>query len=329
MRTMRMAPVLAGAATMLVASGAAASVLPDSEFTGSYTLTDDDFGTRVAVSVSGSTRTIETNSLPNHETGDFPNSGNPNTITAQALTFEFPTDPSWTGDALHARVSGVAINGVSFEPDTAETAVCASGETYHVEALQDLVDLGLDFNDAHVQPTGKYHYHGVPDSLVDAFEQDHDLVHIGFAADGHLIYYSMSGAYEPSYELASGTRSGTGCVISGPGGGTAVDLGGTTPDGTYGSDWSYVAGLGDLDRCNGTTVEGEYVYLLTDSYPYVPRCLNGAFTEAGPGGPPNLGADAPGLAPRAGAGGPGRDGEARPVRGRPDDDRRPPRPRRP
>ena len=25
-----------------------------------------------------------------------------------------------------------------------------------------MVDIGLDCNTAHVQPTGKYHYHGVP-----------------------------------------------------------------------------------------------------------------------------------------------------------------------
>ena len=55
----------------------------------------------------------------------------------------------------------------------------------------------LDFNNAHVQPTGEYHYHGISELLVDAYASDDDLVLVGFAADGHLMYYSKSGAYAP------------------------------------------------------------------------------------------------------------------------------------
>jgi hypothetical protein len=28
------------------------------------------------------------------------------------------------------------------------------------------------------------------------------------------------------------------------------------------------------DACNGTTVNRKYVYALTETFPYVPRCLN-------------------------------------------------------
>jgi hypothetical protein len=167
---------------------------------------------------------------------------------------------------------------VPFEPGTAETVSCGSGESYRIEALQDLYDLGLDMNNAHVQPGGKYHYHGASQLLVDAFATDGDLAHIGFAADGFLIYYSKSGAYRPGYRVATEPRTGTGCTYRGQ----TVDIDGTVPDGTYVSDWVHAEEVGDLDECNGITVDGQYLYLLTADYPYVPRCLMGEFTDPGP-----------------------------------------------
>ncbi len=256
-------------------------VLPTSDYVDSYTLTDTEFGTMVTVTVDGSTRTIETNALPDHDTGEFPNDGNPNTISAQDLTYEYPVEAVYTGNSSTVRTTGVAVNGVKFEPGTAETLTCSSGETYRIEALQDVYNLGLDFNNAHVQPTGEYHYHGVSELLADAFATDTDLVHVGFAADGFLMYYSKSGAYESGYDLSTSERAGTDCVATGPAGIT-LDVEGTTPDGTYTSDWVYDDATGDLDECNGITIDGQYVYLITNEFPYVGRCLNGeAAGEAG------------------------------------------------
>ena len=133
-------------------------------------------------------RSIASNALPNHTTGDFPNSGNPNRISEQDVIHEFTTKPVYTGSSTEVLTTGVAINGVKFEPGTAESVACASGEFYRIEALQETYNLGLDSNNAHVQPTGEYHYHGVSQLLVDAFSTETDLVHIGFAADGFLIY---------------------------------------------------------------------------------------------------------------------------------------------
>ena len=56
---------------------------------------------------------------------------------------------------------------------------------------------------------------------------------MGFAADGFLIHYSKSGAYESGYVLKNTPRTGTGCVATGPAGGTTVSIDGTVPDGTY------------------------------------------------------------------------------------------------
>lgn len=274
-----------GAATTSADSAGQGSAALLSDYLGSYTLMDSEYGTMVTVTVDGSTRTIESNSLPDHDTGEFPNPGNPNAISGQSLTYEFPVEPTFTGGATFAQTPGVAVNGIAMEPGTAETLTCASGETYRIEAVQDLYDLGLDFNNAHVQPGGQYHYHGVSQLLVEAYSNGRDLVHVGFAADGHLIYYSKSNAYPPSHRLATDPRQGTDCVPSGPNR-TTFDVAGTAADGTYVSDWVFTEESGALDRCNGIEIDGQYVYFLTDGYPYIPRCLNGEFTPTGPGGQP-------------------------------------------
>jgi hypothetical protein len=257
-----------------------------SGYLASYVLADDEFGTMATVTVGGGTRTIVSNALPDHETGEFPNSGNPNTISAQDASYSYTADPTFTGDATEARTTGVAVNGVKFEPGTAETVTCDSGENLRVEALQDIYDLGLDFNNAHVQPTGEYHYHGISELMAEAYSSDDDLVHVGFAADGFLMYYSKSGAYSSGYDLAADARTGTNCVGSMALGREPVDVGGTTPDGTYSSDWVWSEDAGDLDACNGAEIDGEYAYIVTDEYPFISRCLNGEVSGEAGGPPP-------------------------------------------
>ena len=276
----------------VVQTEAPAPTTGDASYTGSYVLVDEEFGTMTTVTVANGVRAIVSNALPDHEVGEFPNPGNPNTISEQDVSYEYPVDPVYVGSATNAMTPGVAVNGVKFEPDTAETVTCESGETFRVEALQDIYDLGLDFNNAHVQPTGEYHYHGISELLADAYSTDDDLVHVGFAADGFLMYYSKSGAYSPSYSLSTTARSGVDCVGSMALGGGAVEVEGTMADGTYASDWQYGDDSGDdnlyLDECNGTEIEGSYAYVITDEYPFISRCLNGEFIATGPGadGPP-------------------------------------------
>lgn len=154
------------------------------------------------------------------------------------------------------------------EPGTAEKWGCAipcqpgpqSEDDWNIEAKQTTLNLGLDQNNAHVQPTGLYHYHGVPEGLL----KGEDIEHIGWAADGFPMYHSHD--VTTSYRLKSGTRP------NGP-------LG--TYDGTYTQDYEYVKDSGDLDECNGMNIvskefpEGSYAYFLTDEFPFIPRCLFG------------------------------------------------------
>ncbi len=246
---------------------------------GNYTIQDAKYGTKTTVVIENDFRIMKTNALPNHETGAFPNEGNPNAISAQNRTYKIPMNPKYTGKSRWVREPGVAINGVKFEPETAEVVRCETGENYRVEAMQTMINLGLDFNHAHVQPTGAYHYHGTPTGFLKALNSDEDLVHIGFAKDGFPIYYSKSGAYKPSFRIIDESREGTDCVYRNPHNRIDITLQDTKPDGTFKPDWEYIAGLGDLDECNGITVDGVYFYLVTDDYPFIGRCLMGEFEE--------------------------------------------------
>ncbi|MEM7104937.1 MAG: YHYH protein [Bacteroidota bacterium] len=262
------------------------SVDQEIDYWNNYQITNNNFGTETTVTIKGNKRVITTNALPNHKTGNFPNSGNPNAIKAQNRTYSLPLNPTFTGQAKWAKEPGVALNGVKFEPETAERFVCETGEVYRIEAFQDLVDLGLDFNNAHVQPTGAYHYHGVPTELINLLDNGQDIILVGFALDGFPIYYSKSGQYKPSYQVDDELRTGDACSYRNPKNSMNKDLGNTKPDGTFVSDWEYVKGLGQLDECNGTEINGTYAYFVTDEYPYMSRCLKGAFTETRPKGPP-------------------------------------------
>ncbi|MDT0557304.1 YHYH protein [Ichthyenterobacterium sp. W332] len=253
---------------------------------GDYVLKDENYGTNTVVNIDDNLRIMVTNALPNHKTGDFPNQGNPNSISEQNRTYTFPISPKFTGKAQWMREPGVALNGVKFEPGTAEVVACDTGENFRVEALQDVIDLGLDFNYAHVQPTGAYHYHGTPTSVIKDFDSGEDLVHIGFAHDGFPMYYSKSGKYKPSYRAIKGNREGEDCTYTNPHQSLDISVGGHH-DGTFTSDFEYVEGEGDLDECNGIIVDGNYMYLVTKEFPYVSRCLMGEVSQNQRQEPPN------------------------------------------
>ena len=234
---------------------------------------------------------IQSEAQPNHITGRFPNSGNPHAIERVQVDVQVAANPVKTNRATAVRMAGVALNGILFEPGTAECfgqsrrsggsqskpskhqhgkgkphrhgsrPTGPAGCEWSEEAqLDGKTRLGLDQNQAHVQPGGLYHYHGIPEGLIDTAENTGDLVWVGYAADGHRLLYSRSGQFNSSYRLKSGQRS------SGPGG---------THTGLYTQDWSYQADAGDLDACNGITIDGEYVYLMTEDFPYLPRCVYG------------------------------------------------------
>lgn len=258
---------------------------------------------RVTITEKNGKRFIESNGLPDHETGQFPNQGNPHEIAAQKYEFQMTLNPKPEKQAipsLHA-LFGVAVNGVPFEAGTAE--FWNGDRAWNYEAKSGKIDLGLDQNDAHVQPGGVYHYHGLPTGLVRKLGDDGSkMIHLGWAADGFPIYANkghsdpkdLTSALIPmrsSYQLKKGERPGGN---RGPGG---------EYDGTFTADYEYIAGSGDLDECNGrfgVTPEypqGIYHYYITDSFPYLSRQWRGKPDDSfqkkggrgGPGGPPRRG----------------------------------------
>ena len=201
--------------------------------------------------------------IPKHQIGKFPNKANPNKLMKQNLTFCFPTKPALTNRVTWGLMTvGVSLNGIPFRPYTADFYDKKSltgfsddpSSGWRKQAMHEPRRLGIDFNNGHVDKSGLYHYHGFPDSLVYA----KDAVLIGFAPDGFKIFYSD--LETTSWKLKVGKRPLP------PGG---------NYDGTFEEDFEYIAGLGSLDKCNGTHVNGEYTYFATNSYPYFPRCFKG------------------------------------------------------
>lgn len=245
----------------------------------------------VKIETQGSYRIIIANGIPNHPTGKFPNSGNPNTIQVQNYKFRVPAKPKLASKdtALVMNLFGVAINGVPYDPGAAEWWNNDRQSGWRYEALSGKINLGIDFNNAHVQPNGAYHYHGLPIGLIATFGNAERMLLLGYAADGFPIYgpngyndpknaNSRIKKVSPSYRLKQGTRP------SGPGG---------KYDGTYVEDYEYVKSLGDLDECNGRFgvtpeyADGIYHYYITSAYPFIPRCFRGtpdqSFKHKGPG----------------------------------------------
>lgn len=229
-------------------------------------------------------RFVRADGLPNHATGQFPNRSNPNRISAQSYYFRMPLKPAKTGRAAYYRPNhlfGVAVNGVVFDPNTAEFWNDDRRSGWMIEALSGSRPLGIDQNNAHVQPDGSYHYHGVPTGLVEKLGVKGWPVLVGWAADGFAIY--VDDTARSSWRLKAQRDAG------GPAG---------RPDGTYSLDYEYVRSLGDLDECNGREAvtaefpQGAYHYVVTAKFPHVPRCFMGTadacFVKQGgppPGGP--------------------------------------------
>jgi hypothetical protein len=75
---------------------------------------------KVSIKEDGNYRYIKSNGIPNHITGKFPNSGNPNSISEQNHNFRVTLTPKNTGRATPVQLPGVAVNGIPLEPGTAE-----------------------------------------------------------------------------------------------------------------------------------------------------------------------------------------------------------------
>ena len=255
---------------------------------------------RIDIRIEGDLRLITGNGIADHTTGQFPNKRNPHSIRTQRVAYQVPANPqqSDTLTPLGRQPFGVALNGVVFDPGTAESWNMERTSNWRYEAIKGALDLGEDAHHAHVQPSGAYHYHGLPTGLLDELNGGQaEMTLIGWAADGFPIYgpYGYSGKtdsngkpiiklMQPSYILKSGQRPGQLDPKEKPNhrrpSPESPEPGGTY-DGTFTADFEYRAGTGDLDEANGKfgpTPEfpnGIYHYYVTEDFPFVPRYFRG------------------------------------------------------
>ena len=277
----------------------------------------------VSITTEGDFRIIKSNGWPDHAPGAFPRRGNPNTASPQEYSFRVTLKPQPAPEPAHRGgwFFAVAVNGVPFEPGTAETWNNDRASGWRYEASTGFLDLGLDEHNAHVQPSGAYHYHATPVGLVQKLGGDEgEMLPIGWAADGFELFTANCGgkeagavhAVKSSWRLKPGARPEQ---AGGPGG---------NYDGRFTEDWEFAKGSGDLDELNGHVAptpahpEGIYHYHITTQFPFIPRGWRGTPDESfGKGGPGAPGGRRFGGGPDGPGGPPGQGGMPDPQRGFP------------
>lgn len=258
--------------------------------------------------IEGDRRRIYTNNFPDHEYCY----NSVNQMPSQTHhDFGVDLTPTLANDASNIvnnngrpqRYFGVAKNGVIFAPAPAAPFIFENQNTgefnwdWVLEPTNNQGSgpavVGLDCASAHTGGQG-YHYHGNMFSYVEneipgisTTEEVPDTpLHIGWASDGFPILYKFGPdpdgnikALLPSFQLRQGLR---------PGDNITAPCGAYT--GKYTRDYEYICGKGDLDECNGiqssvtlTTENGiqtfQYFYVITATFPQIPRCLMGNISE--------------------------------------------------
>lgn len=235
-------------------------------------------------------RTLSGNGIPDHAvtTGNFATP-----ISAQKINVSMPLAPA-LATKTPTTIIGYATNSVKFDPATAGSCPSTATSTANnggcvmvggsgpwiLEAIGGAFVFGTDESNAHVQPNGQYHYHGIPEGILKKLNKGTAMSLVGFAVDGFPIYARYG------YTNSNDSNSGVKVLTSSYRKKSTPDAGRPStsvfPMGTFTPDYEYVAGSGDLDECNGRVgvtpefPKGIYYYMITDSFPYIQRCTKGA-----------------------------------------------------
>lgn len=232
-----------------------------------------DFDAQVDIVAGDTSCQLTSNAIPNHDFDDASASFATPTAAIEK-TFDIPRAPRFASTPTPLALSSydaVMLNGVVVDLLAAGCYGVGDGRIgcndlstpWRYDPMSPVARFGTDAHHAHTQPDGRYHYHGDPLAMYGDATVASPV--IGFAADGFPIYgpYFDDGAEiraaVSGYTLRSGTRP------SGPGG---------AYDGTYVDDYEFT-GAGDLDECNGMTLDGQYGYYVTAAYPWLVGCLRG------------------------------------------------------
>ena len=265
-----------------------------SEYVDQYSSSVKDVGENVPfdgdliIRVAGNKCTFTSNAIPNHNFNDgatsFVNKVSENT-SSYSIT-QAPAKATNSTSLSLTRDNAIFLNGVKLDllaaacydvgPDPLgqEKIGCNDpDQPFRYDPMSSLNNFGTDSHNAHTQPDGTYHYHGNPNAMFSSSTAIESPV-IGFAADGYPIYgsyFNDQGTIrkaKSSYQLKTGTRLAVTYK-------TKTYSPGGTYDGKFIDDYEYVNGLGDLDECNGMTLNGNYGYYVTDTYPWVLKCYKG------------------------------------------------------
>ena len=151
---------------------------------------------------------LESNSIPNHNTGEGSARNFVAPVTEISGTFNIPRNPKQqrTPTALDQRsFDAILLNGVVVDILSAgcyrpggrgadkngNVAIgCRADEKWLMDPLGPGAGFGADKHNAHTQPNGQYHYHGNPMAMFDDHPGAEGSPVIGFAADGFPIYGS-------------------------------------------------------------------------------------------------------------------------------------------
>ena len=233
----------------------------------------------LVISVVDNKCVFQTNNIPNH---DFNDGGQafPNDVSAQNNSFEITTAPSHASSVTAISLqtdNAILLNGVKVDLLAAACFGVGDGKTgcndmsqpWRYDPMFSANGFRVDTHNAHSQPDGSYHYHGTPNAFYAEDDSSAESPVVGFAADGYPIYgpyINDNGTVRKvtsSYRVRSGNRANDN---GNPGG---------SYDGTYRDDYEYVLDHGDLDECNGMSVNGVYGYYITEGFPYILSCFKG------------------------------------------------------
>lgn len=254
-------------------------------------------------SCSPTVRALTGTGIPDHPVtgGNFATA-----MSSQSVTVNFTLAPALTGNITATQIVGYALNGVKFDPATAGTCtsnatstrpgdgcVAAAGQDpWRLEAIGGAFVFGTDESNAHTQPDGAYHYHGMPEGVVTRQNKGQAMTLVGWSVDGFPIYarygYTVANSATSAIKIMRGSYQKKATPDAGRPSVTVF------PMGTFQQDYEYVAASGDLDECNGrlgVTPEfpnGIYHYYITDTYPFIQRCVKGTRPAGGPPPPATI-----------------------------------------
>ncbi|MCA3218173.1 MAG: YHYH protein [Burkholderiales bacterium] len=243
---------------------------------------------RVTWFTSGDKRIVQTNQVPDHDNvGPFPDFADPHELREVPKELRMPVAPVTLAQsqAIDQSRFGVARNRILLDPaGPLWKNEYKAGWQFEVMSERIRHYIGIDASNGHTQTGGAYHHHGSSERYMKKLARERvkdrlpgvdSLLLIGWAADGYPIHWlfvpdTAAGSPALERELKSSYRLKAGLRPAGAPRGAH--------DGTFVRDYEYVAGLGDLDKCNGMQLEatpefrnGTYAYFVTRDFPHIPR----------------------------------------------------------